>query len=71
MYGDGQLLYEAPKWRTGNTYNSLPFEIDISPYSEIRIHFEAVNDSNLFSWEDCVFGISEPIFSKLSIGEMQ
>lgn len=69
VYGDGQLLYEAPHWRTGNSYNKLPFEIDISNYNEIRIHFEAINDKNLFSWEDCAFGISKPIFSKLSIGE--
>lgn len=69
VYGDGQLLYEAPHWTTGNSYNRLPFEIDISDYNEIRIHFEAVNDKNLFSWEDCTFGISEPFFSKLSIKE--
>lgn len=71
VYGDGRLLYEAPHWKTGNSYNILPFEIDITNYKEIRIHFEAINDENLFSWEDCVFGISEPILSKLSIGEQK
>ena len=71
VYGDGQLLYEAPHWKTGNSYEKLPFEVDILNYNEIRIHFEAINDKNLFSWEDCVFGVAEPKLSKMSIQEQQ
>ena len=71
IYGDENLLYQAPQWQTGHAYKMIPFNVDISSYKNVRIHFEAVNDSNLFSWEDCVFGISEPTFSKLTIGEMK
>ena len=70
VYGDNSLLYRAPYLETGIEQCAFSFDIDIHKYSKIRIHFEVINDSGMFSWEDCIFGISNATFSLKPISEL-
>jgi len=64
VYGDGVLLYQAPSSLSGQRMEPISFDVDIAGVKKLRVHFEAKNQTNMFSWEDMVFGLSEAVLMK-------